>query len=201
MIIKRKAVLAATLSFMVPTIAHADFNFRPVGQAYDHGDWVQGFLLSSAQQFDNIGLVLSRQGGDDRTSGFSRWDLDSAAGGKKHDFVATLLTADLAAAHGGSNTEVAWDMHFAGNGDSQRFVLTLFAFDDGATAASVQSAVLNWDGSKWTARGGSGVTWEQFQAALGNGADPRPDPVVPVPAAAWLGALGLALVGAVTRRR
>ena len=94
-------------------------------------------------------------------------------------------------------------MHFAGDREGQSFVLTLFAFDEGATASTVQSATLTWDGSGWMTRGVDGLTWEQFQAALGGQPPPDPDtgPVVPVPPALALGAVGLAIVGVVTRRK
>ncbi len=197
----RNAVVTASVGLAAVTSARADFNFRPVGLAFDQGDWVQGFLLTSAEEFQNIGLVLTRQEGDDRSSGFARWDFETPPGQNKHGFVTTMLTSDLGTAEGEDAHQLTWDMHFTGDRETQRFVLTLFAYDDGATASAVQSTTLSWNGSGWTTRGLTGVTWEEFQAALGGEPPPPPPPppVVPAPPALALGVLGLALVGALTR--
>ena len=95
----RPTVLAAAVCITCAA-ARADFNFRPVGNAFDQGDWVQGFLLTSAQEFENIGMVLTRQEGDDRTSGFAHWDFETPPGQNKHNFVTTMLTSELGTAEG-----------------------------------------------------------------------------------------------------
>lgn len=179
---------------------NANLEIRALHVPMMGGSWYQDFRVSADTSFTQLGVSLAKPDTSayfglvnsphpamDFTFGTSDW-AQTFFGPLPAD---TGSVAVAQATNGSGVSDLLWRAHFA-DPMAQAFTMTVFAFDDITTTILFDSATASWDGGDWSYNAAPGMSWEEFQGAVGVS--------TPLPTSALMVVLGLGLVAGITRR-